>query len=415
MKRKICVVTGSRAEYGLLYWLLEEIQKDPDLSLQLVVTCMHLSSEFGLSYRQIEADGFMIDKKVEMLLSSDTPIGISKSMGVAYIGFADAFSELKPDLVVLLGDRFEMFCAAGCACVARMPIAHIHGGETTQGAVDEFFRHAITKMSHLHFASTDVYRKRIIQLGEQPERVFNVGAIGIENIRRLGLLSKQDLEGEIGFDLGDQYFLVTFHPVTLEQATAETQFKNLLLALDKISSGENPPTRLVFTKANADMDGRIINQLIDSYVRENRRMAAAFSTMGQLRYLSAMKHAAAVVGNSSSGIVEAPSLKVPTVNIGDRQKGRVQAEQVINCGPYLDEIVAAVKTTISDEFKRIVLHSTSPYEKADTAINIKRIIKEADLSKIIKKPFFDLDFSSSRDFDACCAEDHKKVAGRIAS
>ena len=387
MKREVCIVTGTRAEYGLLFWLMKEIQEDSDLVLQIIATGIHLSPEFGLTYKQIEGDGFKIDKKIEMLLSSDTPVGISRSMGLGMIGFAEVYEELKPDIVVLLGDRFETFCAAAAACISRIPIAHIHGGETTQGAVDEAFRHSITKMSHLHFTSTEEYRKRVIQLGESPDRVFNVGALGIENIRKLPLLSRKDLEKEIGFSLGQQCILVTYHPVTLEQATAQIQFQNLLNAIDTIDG-----LHIIFTKANADTEGRIINQMIDEYVtRKKKNAAISFTSMGQIRYLSAMKHVDAVVGNSSSGIVEAPSFKAPTVNIGDRQKGRVQTRSVINCSPTKDVIIQALKQVLSPEFKQSIQDMTNPYEKEKTAKNIKEIIKHFDLINILKKEFYDME------------------------
>ena len=383
--RNICIVTGSRAEYGLLYWLMKDIQEDADLELQLIATGMHLSPEFGLTYRQIEKDGFKIDKKIEMLLSSDTPVGISKSMGLGMIGFAEAYDELRPDIVVLLGDRFETFCAAGAACVSRIPIGHIHGGETTQGVVDEAFRHSITKMSHLHFASTEEYRKRVIQLGENPERVFNVGALGIENIQKLLFLPRENLEKEIGFSLGQQCILVTYHPVTLEKATAQIQFQNLLNAIDTIDD-----LHVIFTKANADTDGRIINRMIDEYVTIEKNSAISFTSMGQLGYLSTMKHVDAVVGNSSSGIVEAPSFIVPTVNIGDRQKGRVQSRSVINCSPTKDAIIKALKRAFSPEFRQSIQEMTNPYGKENTARNIKEIIKYFDLTNILKKEFYDI-------------------------
>ena len=285
------------------------------------------------------------------------------------------------------GDRFETFCAAAAACISLIPIAHIHGGETTQGAVDEAFRHSITKMSHLHFTSTEEYRKRVIQLGESPDRVFNVGALGIENIRKLPLLSRKDLEKEIGFSLGQQCILVTYHPVTLEQATAQIQFQNLLNAIDTIDG-----LHIIFTKANADTEGRIINQMIDEYVtRKKKNAATSFTSMGQIRYLSAMKHVDAVVGNSSSGIVEAPSFKAPTVNIGDRQKGRVQTRSVINCSPTKDVIIQALKQVLSPEFKQSIQDMTNPYEKEKTAKNIKEIIKHFDLINILKKEFYDME------------------------
>jgi len=384
--RTICITTGTRAEYGLLYWLMKEIQNDPDLELQLIATGMHLSPVFGLTYRQIEKDGFKINKKIEMLLSSDTSIGISKSMGLGMIGFAEAYADLKPDIVVLLGDRFEVFSAAAAAMIARIPIAHLHGGETTEGAFDEAIRHSITKMSHLHFTSTGEYRKRVIQLGENPERVFNVGATGIENIQKLPLLLQEDLESEIGFSLGQQCLLVTYHPVTLEQATSQMQFQNLLNAIDTIDG-----LHVIFTKANADTEGRIINWMIDEYVSTKKKSSAiSFTSMGQVRYLSAMKHVDAVVGNSSSGIVEAPSFKTPTVNIGDRQKGRIQSRSVINCSPTKDAIIQALKQAFSPEFRQSIQEMTNPYGKENTARNIKEIIKYFDLTNILKKEFCDI-------------------------
>lgn len=385
MKRKICIVTGARAEYGLLYRLMKDIQEEKDLKLQIITTGMHLSPEFGLTYRQIEDDGFKINKKIEMLLSSDTPVGVSKSMGLGMIGFAEAYDELRPDIVVVLGDRFETFCATSAACVFRIPIAHLHGGETTQGAVDEAFRHSITKMSHLHFTSTQKYKERVIQLGESPDRVFNVGALGIENIHRLPLLSREDLEKEIGFSLGQRCILVTYHPVTLEQSTAQTQFQNLLNAIDIIDG-----LHVIFTKSNADTEGRIINQMIDEYATIKKNTAISFTSMGQLRYLSAMRHVDAVVGNSSSGIIEAPSFKIPTVNIGDRQKGRIQADSVINCEPNRKSVTKALKQALSAEFRQSIQGMVNPYEKENTMENIRQIIKNSDLRGILKKEFRDL-------------------------
>jgi GDP/UDP-N,N'-diacetylbacillosamine 2-epimerase (hydrolysing) len=262
--RKICIITGTRAEYGLLYWLMKEIQNDSDLELQIFATGMHLSPEFGLTYRQIEKDGFKIDKKIEMLLSSDTPIGISKSMGLGMIGFAEAYADLKPDIIVLLGDRFEIFSAAAAAMIARIPIAHLHGGETTEGAFDEAIRHSITKMSHLHFTAAEEYRRRVIQLGELPDRVFNVGGLGIDNIRKLKLMSREEFEDSINFKLGSKNLLITFHPVTLEHATDGDQFQNLLNALDELQN-----TKIIFTKPNADTEGRLIIKMIDDYVSKN--------------------------------------------------------------------------------------------------------------------------------------------------
>ena len=384
--KKICIVTGTRAEYGLLMPLLKQIKQAEDLELQLLVTGMHLSPEFGLTYKLIEADGYIINEKVDILLSSDTPVGISKSMGLGMIGFAESFERLQPDIVVLLGDRYETFVAATAASVARIPIAHLHGGETTEGAFDEAFRHAITKMSWLHFTSAEEYRKRVIQLGESPERVFNVGAIGIENIRKMPLMNKDELEKSLGIVFQKELLLVTFHPVTLEDATSEVQFRNLLSALDTIEN-----TTIIFTKANSDTDGRIINEMIDDYTNEHLENTLAFTSMGQLRYLSAMKLASAVVGNSSSGIIEAPSFKVPTVNIGDRQKGRMQARSVINCEPKEESIKEAISQALSEPFKSNIKSMTNPYGNGYVSETILDEIKKAINHKIsLKKSFYDV-------------------------
>lgn len=381
---KLCVVTGTRAEYGLLYWLMKEIQADPALQLQLIATGMHLSPEFGLTFKEIEKE-FTIDKKIEMLLSSDTPIGISKSMGLAQISFAEAYEELKPDLVIVLGDRYEIFAAASAAMIARIPIAHLHGGETTEGAFDEAMRHSITKMSHLHFTGTEEYRNRVIQLGEQPDRVFNVGGMGIESIRRLPLLNKREFEESINFKLADKNLLITFHPVTLEDATAEIQFSELLAALDKLEN-----THLIFTKANSDTAGRIINGMIDAYVSANQYKAVAFVSLGQLRYLSALQYVDAVVGNSSSGLAEAPSFKIGTVNIGDRQKGRIKALSVIDCEPNQTAISKALVKLYSVAFQEILPETRNPYGEGCSSLKIIEELKRMELKKLIKKKFFDL-------------------------
>ncbi len=380
--RKICVFTGTRAEYGLLKPLLYRIYSDDDLELQLIVSGTHLSPEFDYTYRTIESDGFVIDEKVEMILSSDTPTGICTSMGLGLIGYCGAIQRLSPDIIVILGDRYEAFVMAATATVCRVPVAHIHGGELTQGAIDEAFRHSITKMSHLHFASTEEYRKRIIQLGEQPINVFDVGAIGLDNIRELKLLTKEELESDIGFDLTEKYCLVTYHPVTLEKSTAQDQFEELLAAFDML-----PSVKIIFTKANADTGGRIINKMIDEYVSINYERSVAFTSMGQLRYLSAMKYSSAVVGNSSSGIIEAPDFMVPTVNIGDRQKGRVRAQCILDCSPYRDEIELALKKVIYSENTD---YCKNPYSKVKTAIKIKDHLKNTDFKKKMKKTFFDI-------------------------
>lgn len=383
--KKICVVTGTRAEYGLLYWLMKEIDIDPDFELQLVVTGMHLSPEFGLTYKEIEKE-FRINKKIEMLLSSDTPVGISKSMGLAQISFAECFNELQPDLLIVLGDRYEIFSAASAAMIARIPIAHLHGGETTEGAFDESIRHSITKMAHLHFTAAEEYRNRVIQLGEHPNRVFNVGGMGIENIKRLKLLSKEEFEHSIDFKLGEKNLLVTFHPVTLEHGTAQEQFKALLEALDTLKN-----THIIFTKANSDTDGRIINQMIDDYVSKNTHRAISFASLGQLRYLSALQYVDAVVGNSSSGLLEAPCFKIATINIGDRQKGRLKAASVIDCIPEKSAIFAAIQKTYSEELQSIVSNTINPYGDGIASFKIIEILKNVELPSLLKKSFYDME------------------------
>jgi GDP/UDP-N,N'-diacetylbacillosamine 2-epimerase (hydrolysing) len=384
-KRKICVVTGTRAEYGLLYWVINKLNDDPDIELQILVTGMHLSPEFGLTYKQIEADGFHINKKIESILSSDSSVGISKSMGLGMIGFSEAYQELAPDMVLLLGDRFEIFSAATAAMVARIPIAHVSGGETTEGVIDESIRHSITKMSHLHFASTEEYRNRIIQLGEQPEFVYNFGALGIENINKLNLLSQADFEEKIAFKLNKRNILVTFHPVTLEKATSEKQFKILLDAINDIKE-----VTIIFTKANADTDGRIINQMIDKYVAKHRDKAIAFTSLGQLRYLSALQFVDVVIGNSSSGLTEVPSFKTATINIGDRQRGRIKAASVIDCGPTFNEINDAIEKAFSTEFRNNLKTIENPYGTKNPSENIVSLIKSIPLDDLLKKQFYDI-------------------------
>jgi len=384
IKRKICLVTGTRAEYGLLYWLMKKIDADKDFELQTIATGMHLSEEFGNTYQQIEKDGFTIDKKVDISLLSDTELAISKSMGLGMIGFSNAFNELQPDLLVVLGDRFEIFSAVSSAMIARIPVAHLHGGEVTEGAFDESIRHSITKMSHLHFTATEEYKNRVIQLGEQPNRVFNVGGLGIDNINKLKLLSKSSFEKEMDFKLGEKNILVTFHPVTLENHTSEEQFQALL---DSIS--ELKDTKIIFTKANSDPGGRVINCLIDSYVLVNDN-SVAFTSMGQLNYLSALQFVDAVVGNSSSGPLEAPSFNVATIDIGDRQKGRIKAESVISCLPEKKHIDNALKKIYSQRFQEMVKNVKNPYGDGGASEIIFDTIKNFNLDNIIKKTFYDL-------------------------
>ncbi|GAB1465129.1 UDP-N-acetylglucosamine 2-epimerase [Aliarcobacter cryaerophilus] len=382
--KKICVVTGTRAEYGLLYWFLKEIESDKELQLQVIVTGMHLSPEFGLTYKEIEKE-FKINKKIEMLLSSDTSVGISKSMGLAQISFAESYDELKPDIVIVLGDRYEIFSATSAAMIARIPIAHIHGGEKTEGAFDESIRHCITKMSHLHFTATEEYKNRVIQLGEHPSRVFNVGGMGIENIKRLKLLSKDEFEKSIEFKLNIKNILVTFHPVTLENSTAKEQFQQLLDAIDELED-----TNIIFTKANSDTDGRVINQMIDEYVTKNFQKSVQFTSLGQLRYLSALQYVDAVVGNSSSGLAEAPSFRIGTINIGDRQKGRIKASSVIDCEANKNSIVKAFAKLYSKEFQETLKTTINPYGDGCASKKIVEILKNVNLKNILKKSFYDL-------------------------
>ncbi len=383
--KKICIVTGSRAEYGLLRPIIDILLDDKEFVVQVLVTGSHLSPDFGLTYKAIEADGINIDKKVEMLLSSDTAEGIVKSMGVGMISFADALADLKPDLILVLGDRYEIFSVVSAALIHKIPVAHLHGGEVTEGAYDESIRHAITKMSHLHFTSAEPHRNRVIQMGEQPSRVFNVGAIGLDNIKALKLLPKDELERALNITLKENSYLVTFHPVTMEDNTAAAQFKELLAAIDT-----QRDSFFIFTKANADTNGRIINQMIDEYVASNPSTCVAYASMGQLRYLSAMQYVTAVVGNSSSGIIEAPSFGITTINIGDRQKGRMQADSVINVVPERKAIetafIQAVNNRLSERNKNIV----NPYGEGDTARKIAAVLRDQNFDELVVKKFNDL-------------------------
>ena len=383
--RKICVVTGSRAEYGLLSGLMRVIQEDKDLQLQVIATNMHLSPEFGLTYREIEKDGFRIDKKVQMLLSSDTPNATTKSVGLATIGFADAYEDLQPDLIVVLGDRFEILAAVSAALFFKIPVAHLHGGEITEGAYDDCIRHAITKMSHLHFTSTEAYRQRVIQLGEQPDRVFYVGAIGVENIKRVPLMSKSALEESIRFELGEKSLLVTYHPVTLENHTAADQCRNLLDALDGF-----PDYKIIFTLPNSDTDGRIIIRLIHEYVSLHPERCMAIPSLGLQRYLSALKYVSAVVGNSSSGIIEVPSFGIPTLDVGDRQKGRIVAESVWHCETSQQSIVEGLCKILSSSWIAMSRNVHNPYDKEGTIAFIHKIIGSYPLKNLLQKSFYNI-------------------------
>lgn len=385
--RKICVITGTRAEYGLLRPLIKLISDSQTLTLQLMVTGMHLSPEFGLTYREIEADGFVIDRKIEMLISSDAASGIAKSMGLGLIGFADALRELQPDLVLVLGDRFEILPGVVAALIAGIPVAHLHGGETTEGAFDEAIRHAITKMSHLHFVAAEAYRQRVIQLGEQPERVFLVGGLGVDSIRHLKLLGREALERDLGFRFAAKNLLITFHPVTLEAGSAEVHMGELLAALDALD--ELDETRLIFTMPNADTDGRKLMEMVRRFV-DTHPNACVFTSLGQLRYLSCMAQVDGVIGNSSSGLAEAPSLRVGTVNIGDRQRGRLHATSVIDCPPERVAIGAALTRLGSPEFKAVLATTRNPYGEAGACQKIIDVLATHSLDGLLKKPFFDL-------------------------
>ena len=385
---KICVVTATRAEYGLLKPLMKGLLSDSDYAPHIAVTGMHLSPEFGMTVNSIEADGLAIDKKIEILLSSDTPVALSKSMGLAMISFAEYFAESQPNALVVLGDRYEMLAVCSAAMNERIPIFHLHGGETTEGIIDEAVRHSITKMSYLHFASTEAYRKRVIQLGESPDRVFNVGAMGVENALRVPEMSVTELEESLGFSLENNYVVGTFHPVTLENSTAKMQAEELLLALDM-----HPEMNYLFTKANADTDGRAINELLADYSCTHANLHLVDS-LGTERYLNAVKHARFVIGNSSSGLIEVPSFHVPTINIGDRQLGRIAGKTVINCQPNRESINFAINTAMDEEFLRTVRHATNPYGDGHTSEKILKIIKEFFVNEKIhiKKKFYDVDF-----------------------
>ena len=382
--RKICVVTGTRAEYGLLRWVMEGIIQSPVLELQLIATGMHLSPEFGRTINLIEDDGFRVDRKVEMLLSSDTAVGITKSMGLGIIGFADALEELKPDLMLVLGDRYEIFCAASAAMIARIPIAHLHGGETTQGAFDEAIRHSITKMSHLHFVAAEEYRERVIQLGEEPERVFNAGGLGIDSILRLPLLTPEELETALDFKFHRRNLLITFHPVTLEQNTCAKQMDELLAALSELGN-----IGLIFTMPNADTGGRVLFRQIEDFCHLHSN-AKAYTSLGQLRYLSCIQHFDGVVGNSSSGLTEVPSFKKGTINIGDRQLGRLRATSVINCEPDRQAITAALSHLFSDEFQHQLPATKSPYGNGGASEAVVRILEHQPLDNLLKKRFYNI-------------------------
>lgn len=385
MNKIISILTATRAEYGLLKPIIKKLNQLEGIDVRIVVTGMHLSQNFGFTYKEIEADGFAIDKKIEILLNSDTQAAVSKSMGLAMISFADYFETLKPDLLMVLGDRYETLAVCIAAMNARIPIAHLYGGEITEGVIDDCIRHAVTKLSYIHFTSTAAYRNRVIQLGEEPERVFQVGAIGIENIKNTKLMSKTELEESLNFPLEKPFAVVTFHPVTLEDDEVEYQFDQLLKACNM-----HTELNYIFTKANSDAHGLVINRKIDEYGNSHEN-AAVFSSLGTLRYLSALKYCAAVIGNSSSGLLEAPSFGIPTINIGDRQKGRLQSDSVINCIPETKAIDAAISQVLQEEFKQQIKYVNNPYGDGNTSDKIVKVVENYLFHQKIdlKKRFFD--------------------------
>ena len=382
---KILVITGTRAEYGLLKPLIRGIHNSSLFDLQLVVTGMHLSPEFGMTINEIKEDQFPIKKKIEILLSSDSRVGISKSIGLAIISFAEVFEDLNPDLIIILGDRFEIFAAASAAMTCCLPLAHIHGGESTEGVIDEAIRHSVTKMSHLHFVAAENYRKRVIQLGENPNRVFNVGALGIENIKNIDFIDKETLEKNMDFKFGKKNLLVTFHPITLEPKKSKIYMQNLL---DALSMQEE--TNIIFTYPNADSEGRQLIECINKFCKHNSN-AKSFSSLGQKKYFSCIKYVDGVVGNSSSGLIEVPSFRKGTINIGNRQKGRLRSSSIIDCEPTKEDICNSLDKLFSSEFQQELNKVKNPYGEGKTSLEIINILKSLDFDKnILKKSFFDL-------------------------
>lgn len=385
--RKICVVTGTRAEYGLLCRLMRLIQESPDTQLQVIATNMHLSPKYGNTYQEIEKDGFTIDCKIPIIDKNavDNAVTTVKSMATALSGFAEAYNTLRPDLVVVLGDRYEILAAATAALIERIPIAHLHGGEVTEGAYDDAIRHSITKMSYLHFTSTEEYRKRVIQLGEQPDRVFYVGAPGVENIKKFPLMSKEEVEESVNFKLDENTILVTYHPVTLGEHTAEKDIKEFICALE-----ERKDLRVFFTMPNSDTGSQSIVDAINEFIANNADRAIAYKSLGIKRYLSVMKYAGAVVGNSSSGLLEVPSFGIPTLNIGDRQKGRMAADSVYNCETDKDSILKGLDVIMSPAFKKKAAETHNPYEKDNTSEEIFKVISTYPLKELRQKHFYDI-------------------------
>lgn len=391
MSRRVCVITGTRAEYGLLRPLMLKIRDDALIELQVIVTGMHLSPEFGLTYKEIESDGFRIDRKVEMLLSSDTGVGVGKSVGVGVFGFVDALVYLEPDLIVVLGDRFEIFSAVTASLFLKFPVLHLHGGEVTEGVLDEPMRHAITKMSHVHCVAAEEYRQRVIQLGEQPSRVHLVGGLGVDAIRQTDFMDRVELETIMNFKFKFKNLIVTFHPETLSDVAAETQMTELLAALEELTD-----TGLIFTLPNADSGGRRLISMLKAFGAKHSN-ATIYSSLGHQRYLSCMAHCDGVVGNSSSGLLEAPSLRVGTINLGERQRGRLQAESVINCRAERAEIGMALRKLYSEDFQDSLTSVMNPYGDGGASARVLEIIKSLDFEEILHKSFYDISSVEDRE------------------
>lgn len=387
MSRRIAIFTATRAEYGLLYWLMKDIQTSGQLELQVIVSGMHLSPEFGETWVQIEADGFPIDAKVEMLLSSDSPVGVVKSMGLGTIGFADALDRLKPDILVVLGDRFEALAIVQAALIMRIPVAHVHGGEITEGAYDDAIRHAITKMASLHFTAAEPYRRRVIQMGEAPETVFNVGAVGLDHLFRGEAMNLDELSVSLNFPLHSPYFLATYHPVTVADEAPEATVRAMLSAIDSF-----PEHQVILTYPNADNGGRAIIPIIEKYARINSGRVLAIPSLGFRRYVCALRHASAMIGNSSSGIIEAPAFGVPTVNIGFRQRGRLAADSILHCATDRESIRQAIDRAVSPDFLELCHRVVSPYGQGNASRQIVRVIEK--FGESTPKHFYDLEFDA---------------------
>lgn len=381
--RKICLISTSRADYGIQSRLIRLLQDDEDVDFSLVVSGMHICKKYGLTYKEIEKDGIKITKMFDIGMNKESDDNIAEVMAEALVKFTEVLKEINPDIVVALGDRYEMFSAVQACVLCGIPIAHLHGGETTEGAIDEVFRHSMTKASYLHFTSCEEYRRRVIQLGESSDRVFNFGSLGVENTRKIDLLSKESLAKVLGINFLEKSILVTFHPVTFEKGEAQSQIDELIAALSKLEN-----TTIIFTKPNADPENRIIAQKIDYFVAANKN-AYAFSSIGVLRYLSLVNIVDVVAGNSSSGIIEVPSFKTPTINIGNRQKGRIQASSVINCHPQREEILKAFNKAYSPEFRGKMENVKNPYEGENTSQRILDVLKNANLEYALQKKFYD--------------------------